>query len=104
MPRLAVFFGALAFLTVCEVKGEPHAAASPSTPLAAAAHPRLLFAGVDLDAIRRRSANVRLAPYARRVIERATWVLSAPPLIPSVTRRGEPDPAGEQKGDRKSVV
>jgi len=61
-------------------------------------HPRLLFAAADLDAIKTRAKHPKLAPYAQRVVERAEWFLTAPPLIPSITRRGEPDPPGEQKG------
>jgi len=58
----------------------------------------LLFGAGDVEGIRRRAKDPRLAPYAQRVIERAEWLLTAPALIPSITRRGEADPPGEQKG------
>lgn len=61
-------------------------------------HPRLLFGAGDVAAMRQRAALPVLAPAARRVIERANWQLQAPPIVPSITKRGEPDPPGEQKG------
>jgi hypothetical protein len=61
-------------------------------------HPRLLFGAGDVDAIKGRAGHSRLAPYARRVVERAEWLLTVGPLVPSITRRGEADPPGEQKG------
>jgi hypothetical protein len=64
---------------------------SPNTP-----HPRLLFD--DPYAIRERATLAALAPTARRAIERADRLLAAPPIVPSITKRGEPDPPGEQKG------
>ncbi len=67
-------------------------------PVDPAAHPRLLFSAADIATIKARAKHPTLAPVAARVIERAEWLLSAPPLIPSTTRRGEPDPPGEMKG------
>jgi hypothetical protein len=32
------------------------------------------------------------------LLERADWQLHVPPIIPSITKRGEPDPPGELKG------
>jgi hypothetical protein len=68
------------------------------TAPAATDHPRLLFGSADIAGLKARARHPRLAPYAARIIERADWLLTAPPLIPSLTRRGEPDPPGEQKG------
>ena len=62
------------------------------------AHPRLLFDRENLEQLR---ANVRkpgLAPIADRLIDRARALLTAPPLVVSTTRRGEPDPPGQLKG------
>jgi hypothetical protein len=73
-------------------------AAQQGAGAAAPNHPRLLFAAGDLDGIKARARHLRLAPYAAGVIERADWLLGAPPLIPSMTRRGAPDPPGEMKG------
>jgi hypothetical protein len=61
-------------------------------------HPRILFTAADVPAIRQRAASSALEPAARRVVARAERDLHAPPLIPSITKRGEPDPPGEQKG------
>jgi hypothetical protein len=68
-------------------------AAQPSTD-----HPRLLFTGADLAAVKARSSDPALQATAQRVLARAQWQLTAPPLIPSLTARGAPDPPGEQKG------
>ncbi|HEU5237155.1 MAG TPA: heparinase II/III family protein [Pyrinomonadaceae bacterium] len=62
------------------------------------AHPRLLFSQSDLPEIKRRSAFPIFQPVVKRLLERAEWQLAAPPLIPSITKRGEPDPPGEEKG------
>src|SRR5512138_662615 len=64
----------------------------------ASEHPRLLFSAKEISAIRERAKDPILQPFARRLIERAEWQLHAPPIVPSITRRGEPDPPGEQKG------
>jgi hypothetical protein len=71
---------------------------STDTAPAAVEHPQLLFGASDAAGFKARARHAKLAPYAARVIERADVFLTAPPLIPSITRRGEPDPAGEQKG------
>ncbi len=63
-----------------------------------AEHPRLLFGAGDVAAIRQRAKDPVLQPFVKRLIERAEWQLHAPSIIPSITRRGEPDPPGEQKG------
>lgn len=61
-------------------------------------HPHVLFTAADLPAIRERAVSSALQPAARRLVERAERDLHAPPLVPSITNRGEPDPPGEQKG------
>ncbi len=61
-------------------------------------HPRLLFSPQEIPAIRQRAKLPILQPIARRLLERAAWQLHAPPIIPSITKRGEPDPPGELKG------
>src|SRR3954469_8373061 len=67
--------------------------AQPSTD-----HPRLLFTAADLAAVKARASGPVLQATAQRVLARAQWQLTAPPLIPSLTARGAPDPPGEQKG------
>jgi hypothetical protein len=69
-----------------------------AAPVDAAEHPRLLFGAKDIAAIRQRAKSPVLAPVAARLVERAERLLAAPPIVPSITRRGEPDPPGEQKG------
>ena len=71
--------------------GTPAADASP-------VHPRLLFSQSDLPEIKRRTTLPVFQPTVKRLLERAEWQLTAPPLIPSITKRGEPDPPGEDKG------
>jgi hypothetical protein len=61
-------------------------------------HPRLLFSQSDLPEIKRRATLPIFQPTLKRLLERAEWQLTAPPLIPSITKRGEPDPPGENKG------
>lgn len=63
-----------------------------------AEHPRLLFGATDVPAIKQRAKAPILEPVARRLVERAEQQLQAPPIIPSISKRGEPDPPGEQKG------
>ena len=48
--------------------------------------------------MRARAGHPRLARFRDAVIARATTSLTAPPLVPSITMRGEPDPPGEDKG------
>jgi hypothetical protein len=64
----------------------------------ASEHPRLLLSPQEIPAIRQRATLPILEPIARHLIERAEWQLHAPPIIPSITKRGEPDPPGELKG------
>jgi hypothetical protein len=64
----------------------------------ASEHPRLLFSAADRAAMRTRAEAPPLRETARRLLERAQAHLTAPPLIPSLTARGAPDPLGEQKG------
>ncbi len=61
-------------------------------------HPRVLFSQSDLPEIKKRSTLPIFKPTVKRLLERAEWQLTAPPLIPSITKRGEPDPPGENKG------
>src|SRR5438132_8456510 len=65
---------------------------------ASSVHPRLLFSQSDLPEIEKRATVPILQPTVKRLLERAEWQLTAPPLIPSITKRGEPDPRGEDKG------
>jgi hypothetical protein len=64
---------------------------------AAPVHPRLLFDAAGLEAIRAASKG-ELAPIRARLMERATRLLTAAPLLVSTTKRGEPDPPGQLKG------
>jgi hypothetical protein len=66
--------------------------------LKAAEHPRLLFNKEEIKSIKERSKSPILKSVANRIMERAQSQLTAPPLIPSLTKRGEPDPPGEIKG------
>ena len=68
-------------------------AAAPASPV----HPRLLFDAAGLEAIRAASKG-ELAPIRARLMERATRLLTAAPLLVSTTKRGEPDPPGQLKG------
>src|SRR5260370_14709849 len=61
-------------------------------------HPRLLFSQSDLPEIKKRATLPIFQPTVKRLLERAEWQLTAPPLVPSITKRGEPDPLGENKG------
>ncbi len=69
-----------------------------STGDVSTAHPRLLFSQSDLPDIKKRATLPIFQPAVKRLLERAEWQLTAPPLIPSITKRGEPDPPGENKG------
>jgi len=71
---------------------------APPAADASAVHPRLLFSESDLPEIKRRAELPIFKPTVKRLLERAEWQLTAPPLIPSITKRGEPDPPGEDKG------
>jgi len=70
---------------------------SPGRALAAE-HPRLLFRAADIPAIQARARDRQLRPVARRLMERADFLLAAPPLVVSESLRGEPDPPGQLKG------
>jgi hypothetical protein len=61
-------------------------------------HPRLLFSQKDVPTFAERAKQPALQPVAERLVRRADRLLTAPPIVPSITKRGEPDPAGEQKG------
>jgi hypothetical protein len=61
-------------------------------------HPRLLFGPGDVSRLSERARLPVLEPVARRLLQRADRQLGAPPIIPSITKRGEADPPGEQKG------
>lgn len=69
-----------------------------STGDVSSTHPRLLFSQSDLPEIKQRATLPIFQPTVRRLLERAEWQLTAPPLIPSLSKRGEPDPPGENKG------
>src|ERR1700686_1502170 len=69
-----------------------------STVDVSTAHPRLLFSQSDLPEIKKRATLPIFQPTVRRLLERAEWQLTAPPLIPSISKRGEPDAPGEDKG------
>jgi hypothetical protein len=73
------------------------AAALLTTTSAAPVHPKLLFDTVGLEAIRAASTG-ELAPIRARLMDRATRLLTADPLLVSTTKRGEPDPPGHLKG------
>src|SRR5258708_13228358 len=60
-------------------------------------HPRL-FSRSDLPEIKKRATLPIFQLTVKRLLERAEWQLTAPPLIPSISKRGEPDPPGEDKG------
>ncbi len=61
-------------------------------------HPRLLFGPSDVPAFAQRAKQPVLQPVAQRLLQRADKYLTSPPIIPSITKRGEADPPGEQKG------
>ncbi len=61
-------------------------------------HPRLLFSAKDIPSFSERAKTPVLEPVAKRLLQRADRLLTAPPIVPSITKRGEPDPPGEQKG------
>ncbi len=70
------------------------------TPLMAAelVHPFLLFSKSDIPTIKARSADPQLKAVTARLFERAEFMLTAPPLLVSLSQRGEPDAPGEIKG------
>jgi hypothetical protein len=60
--------------------------------------PRLLFTREELLRMRARASHPQLVRFRDAVMTRADAYLTAAPIIPSITRRGEPDPPGEDKG------
>ena len=64
----------------------------------ASEHPRLLFGKDDLAAIKARAQHPVLKAVAERLMERAAAAQHAPPLLVSLTKRGEKDAPGELKG------
>jgi hypothetical protein len=75
-----------------EGQARAHSPATPSTT------PRLLFTREELTRMRARATHPQLVRFRDAVMTRATADLTAPPLVPSITMRGEPDPPGEDKG------
>jgi hypothetical protein len=63
-----------------------------------AEHPYLLFSEKDIPEIKLKARSPVLSPVAKRIMEQAELFLTAPVLIPSLTKRGDPDPPGEMKG------
>jgi hypothetical protein len=61
-------------------------------------HPFLLFSQGDIPAIQRKSQHPQLKATTDRLVRRADALLLAPPLLVSLTGRGEPDKPGELKG------
>ena len=51
-----------------------------------------------MPALREKSRAQALTTVRSSLLSRADAVLSAPPIVPSLTKRGEPDPPGETKG------
>jgi hypothetical protein len=76
----------------------PPVALSSRAPQDRPPHPRLLFDAADLERIRARSTSPPLETIRRQLLARAGHALNAPPIVPSTTKRGEPDPPGESKG------
>jgi hypothetical protein len=61
-------------------------------------HPHLLFSKSAIPKIKERAAHPRLKAFAGAVIADAEYVFTAPPLLVSMSARGEKDPPGERKG------
>ena len=61
-------------------------------------HPRLLFSADDVPGMRNKARDAATAATYESLIARAEAALRAAPIVPSVTKRGEPDPPGETKG------
>lgn len=107
-PRISLSLLALAVIATAAFQAKSDAARLPDPLIAGktietprmqtAAHPRLLFSANDIPAMAQRAKQQPLEPLARHLLRRADALLTAPPIVPSVTRRGEPDPPGEQKG------
>jgi len=74
------------------------ALAALGTLSAADRHPRLLFSGEDVPGLREKSRDPALAAVRSSLLARAEALMTAAPIVPSITGRGEPDPPGETKG------
>lgn len=64
----------------------------------AADHPRLLFGKDDIPTLKARAQHPKLKPVVERLMERVALLPKAPPLLVSLTKRGEKDAPGEMKG------
>lgn len=70
-----------------------------ASTLTAAEHPRLLFSKEDIPLIQKRSLHPQLKPVRDRLFQRADYLINtAPPILVSITKRGEPNGPGETKG------
>jgi hypothetical protein len=75
------------------------AALSAVTALSAAdRHPHLLFSAEDVPRLREKSRDPALAATRSSLLARADALLTPAPIVPSITKRGDPDPPGETKG------
>lgn len=74
------------------------AAQSAATAPAGPSTPSLLFTREELTRIRARASRPGLVRLRDGLMRRADACLTAPPIVPSITGRGEPDPPGEDKG------
>src|SRR5262245_5309660 len=101
LKRAILFLAAVLITITPSLRGAAtHAETNPrvdSQPIGPP-HPRLLFSQSDLPEIKKRATLPIFQATVKRLLERAEWQLTAPPLIPSITKRGEPDPPGEDKG------
>jgi hypothetical protein len=97
--KVAISFFASALIALMpNVQATAHYDKGIPTTDVTPAHPRLLFSQSDLLDIKKRAELPIFKPTVKRLLERAEWQLTAPQLIPSITKRGEPDPPGEDKG------
>jgi Heparinase II/III-like protein/Domain of unknown function (DUF4962) len=94
---ISICIAILIALTPAIQAGARHVKVIPTVEVSPT-HPRLLFSQSDLADIRKRATLPIFQPTVKRLLERAEWQLTAPPLIPSLTKRGEPDARGEDKG------
>lgn len=77
---------------------DPRADTQADHPATPSTTPRLLFTRDELTRVRARAGHPQLVRFRDGLMARADALLTAPPLVPSITRRGEPDPPGEDKG------
>jgi oligo-alginate lyase len=61
-------------------------------------HPRLLFSREEIENVKHRAEHPQLKSVKQRLLKQAEALLTAPPLLVSLTGRGEPDNPGELKG------